>query len=365
MENKYKSLSEFRREFPSEFGFLYHKGLVNKLCEDMGWEPMKIKGPNTTIRKPKGYWSKELCIEDALKYNSKTEWIKNSQTASKTSKVNGWFEECTAHMTSFYKPKGYWNFERCMQEALKYKIRKEWVKNSGTSYNSSVKNGWLYDCIAHMTQSRNKPNGYWTLERCQEEALKHKTKSEWDKNSSSSYQAAKKYGWFEKCIAHMIEVYKPIDYWTKEKCLEEASKYQTITQWTTDSSGSYKSARFNDWVDECTKHMIKIQKPVGYWCDKKLCLEEALKYKTKTEWMTGSNSAYKSAKKYGWIEECTTHMIEIYKPIGYWTKEQCIEEALKYKTRNEWKRKNSSSYTKAGKNGWVEECTKHMKKNGK
>ena len=53
-------------------------------------------------------------------------------------------------------------------------------------------------------------------------------------------------------------------------------------------------------------------------------------------------------------------MIEIHKPNGYWTKEKCMEDALSYKTRFEWRKKSYSSYTIAGKNGWKEECCKHM-----
>ena len=60
MENKYKSLSEFKKAFPSECGSLKYKGLINKLCEDMGWDPPKQK----KITKPAGHLNnKERCPE--------------------------------------------------------------------------------------------------------------------------------------------------------------------------------------------------------------------------------------------------------------------------------------------------------------
>ena len=60
MENKYKTLSEFKKDYPSEYGSLKYKGLINKLCEDMGWDPPKQK--KTT--KPVGHLNnKESCLE--------------------------------------------------------------------------------------------------------------------------------------------------------------------------------------------------------------------------------------------------------------------------------------------------------------
>jgi hypothetical protein len=89
-----------------------------------------------------------------------------------------------------------------------------------------------------------------------------------------------------------------------------------------------------------------------------------LKYKNKTEWKTNSSGSYRSANKNGWLDECTKHMEELIKPNRYWTKERCIEEALKYGNKSGWNRYSSGSYKSARRNDWMDECTKHMK-NGK
>ena len=47
------------------------------------------------------------------------------------------------------------------------------------------------------------PNGWWTPERCVEDARQYATKSEWAKNSASAYQKARRVGWLEECTAHM------------------------------------------------------------------------------------------------------------------------------------------------------------------
>jgi hypothetical protein len=51
----------------------------------------------------------------------------------------------------------YWQIkENVLAEALNYKTRSEWVKNSSSSYNSANKNGWVDECSTHMIKRKNK-----------------------------------------------------------------------------------------------------------------------------------------------------------------------------------------------------------------
>lgn len=43
-----------------------------------------------------------------------------------------------------------------------------------------------------------------------------------------------------------------------------------------------------------------------------------------------------------------------------WTLEACMTEARKYKRRSDWYKGSQSSYAKALKMGWLEECCTHM-----
>ena len=65
MENnyKYKSLSDFRKAHSNEYNQLRSRGLLDKLCEDMGWSLLKK-------HKPHGYWSEENFILECKKFNS-------------------------------------------------------------------------------------------------------------------------------------------------------------------------------------------------------------------------------------------------------------------------------------------------------
>ena len=104
-----------------------------------------------------------------------------------------------------------------------------------------------------------------------------------------------------------------------------------------------------------------MRKPKGYWT-KKRCHKEALKYSTKTEFRLGSGSAYGAALTNGWLDEICSHMDTIIKkPAGYWTKELCHIEALKYPTRTEFELGSKGAYSAAKRNGWLDEICSHMK----
>ena len=204
------------------------------------------------------------------------------------------------------------------------------------------------------------PNGYWNPDRCKESALKYKTRMEWDKGECSAYRAAQKNGWLDECCGHMEELQKPKRYWHNlDKCKESALKYKTRGAWQKGETSAYQTAFKNGWLDECCGHMEELQKPNRYW-NLDTCKESALKYKTRMEWHKGDRSAYQGAQKYGCLDECCGHMEEIKKPNRYWNLDRCKESALKYKTRSEWFDGERSGYVTAAKSGWMEECCGHM-----
>jgi hypothetical protein len=246
MEYKYKNLDEFRKHHGSEYKKLQRNNLLERFCNDMKW-----KLPNQP--KPSDYWTKERCIEDALKYNTKAEWVIGNSSSYNAAYKNGWVKECSIHMYKF-KDHGHWMVkENCIAEALKYKTKTEWFNASQASKSAARRNGWMEECTQHMIK-RNKSKGYWTKELCLEDALKYKTRVQWQKTPKTGYHFARKNGWMEECTQHMILTKKPAGFWNKERCLEDALKYGGRYEWQK-NSGSYTAARKNGWFDECIKHM--------------------------------------------------------------------------------------------------------------
>jgi len=303
------------------------------------------------VSKPCGYWNFKRCKASALKFSSRTEWQKTNHGAYGSAWRNGWLEECCGHMEikghkykrmvyafyvgkevyigltwnlddrksrhklygkqytylvekygekkiiwvglsdfllveeaqkkeksciEYFKSKGckvlniakagslggstlIWNLKKCKASALKFSSRSEWSRNERGAYSSAMRYGWLDLCCGHMKTTIRKPKNYWTLERCIEDALNYNSRSEWARNSIA-YQKARKNGWFEECCGHMVELCKPNGYWNNlERCIEEAKKYSSIAKWQRNNSSSYVSSRSHGWLDLCCGHMKSIE----------------------------------------------------------------------------------------------------------
>ena len=68
------------------------------------------------------------------------------------------------------------------------------------------------------------------------------------------------------------------------------------------------------------------------WDTKKACIKDAKRFTKKGEWNKKAGGSYRSALNNGWMKECTAHMRR------FRTLDDCKKEALKYKTKAEWLR---------------------------
>jgi superfamily II DNA or RNA helicase len=151
------------------------------------------------------HWTIEKCIESARKYMTIREWIKNENSSYRSAYRHGWLEMCCKHMLVVNKKiPGYWNIKaNCLEDALKYQTIKEWRRVNISSYGAACRNKWVADCSKHMI-SKKKPKGYWdNKENCKRTALKFSSKKEWYKNDINSYNIVSQKGWLEECTIHM------------------------------------------------------------------------------------------------------------------------------------------------------------------
>jgi hypothetical protein len=205
-----------------------------------------------------------------------------------------------------------------------------------------------------------KPDGYWTLERCQAEALKYDTRNAFSKQKpSSAYLIAQRNGWLDQICGHMIGKRKPNGYWTLARCQEEALKYDTRKTFSNRANSAYLIAQRNGWLDQICGHMEEKKKPNGYWTLER-CQADALKYDTGPELRRASPGTYRALHRYGWLDICFKHREAVIKPKGYWTLERCQAEALKYKTRKDFERGNRPASNAAAKRNWLDQICSHM-----
>ena len=216
-------------------------------------------------------------------------------------------------------------------------------------------------CIIILSMEKSsRPRGYWTLESLRAEALKYRTRSEFQKQNGSAYNAAGRLNVRDQVCEHMVEPKKPNGYWTIERLQTEALKYSTRQEFQQQNGAAYKAAGEQKCRDQICSHMSQVKQPKGYWTLENL-QAEALKYDNKVDFRTHSNPAFLTASRKKLLDQICSHMEPGKLPNGYWlNKENCAAEALKYTNRRAFSIANSSAYHGADSNGWLDEICAHM-----
>ena len=241
----------------------------------------------------------------------------------------------------------------------------------------------------------------WTKEKCLEEALKYKTKKEFQMGSKNAYYGAHRHGWIDEICTHMIivgnrfnrsvycyefpdnSVYIGLTYDLNKRNNEHSSneksqvfkhikktKYTPNFKQLTKYLPAKEAQKMEEYYIEFYKsekwNILNKAKPGSLGIDILVwnfenCKNEALKYTDRTSFIKFSSGAYKSASIYGWIDEICGHMpIKIKRK--FWDVDKCRVEALKYKTRNQFKKNACDAYSFAYRNNLLDEICVHMKR---
>jgi hypothetical protein len=170
----------------------------------------------------------------------------------------------------------------------------------------------------------------WICQSFKDSQGRKLTYKQWKQSNRSAYVIAHKKGWLEDIKQYLPE---PPVWWSREKVIQ--SIYTTDGQlipygtWAK-QRGAYDFAVKNGLLDEihALYGRVKIR-----WT-KRLCVVDARKYSTPTDWRIRSWGAYSTAKKNGWLDVCMKHMKR--KRRNYWTKELLLLETMKFNTFPEW-----------------------------
>ena len=351
------------------------------------------------MRHPKGYWKKEKCYDEAQKYNHKIDFQRGSCSAYASAQLHGWLDEICEHMICDHNPKGFWTKERCASEALKYETRTAFKLGSPGAQFSAYKNGWLDEICQHMKIMKT----HYTKVECAKEALKYETKTEFIEKAPLYYSHAIRKGFINEICQHMkmlgtpekraIYVFEFNDNYAyigltlnlerreKEhrtdknspvyKHIQESGlqpNFKVLTKYLPKKKAAQKE---DDTIIEYSKKgWFMLNKKRGGDLGSKsrkytktLCKQIASQYSDKTEFHKNNSYFYRYISKRGWLDELCTHMTQKKKSNGYWTKEHCQEQALKYKKRIQFQKGNPAAHSAAFKNGWLDEICAHMSYN--
>ena len=241
------------------------------------------------------------------------------------------------------KPAGYWTYDRCFAEAKKYKFKMDFRKGSAGAYDAAKDKGWL----AEYTWLESRSLVKWTYDTCYEEAKKYNTRSSFGKKAGAAYKVALENGWLED-YSWFISDRKPVGYWTYERCREEAMKCHMRSEFASKSSVAYDHARKNGWLEDYIWFTTDTT-PSGYWTFER-CYEEAKKYKRKKDFLDANPRAYRAAYAKGWLKNYTWFESRI-----KWTYETCYAVAKQCKTKRDFEKAYGRAYQVARKNGWLQD----------
>lgn len=293
-------------------------------------------------------WTRESCKKESQKYNSRNEFKKHNESAYRASLKNGWIDYVCSHMNkNITKPKGYWNKDKCIEMVLKCKTRCEFQKKYLSAYTASIRNNWLDEICSHM--NKIKPSNYWSKEKCHQEALKFNSKTEFQKNSSSAYQKSIRKGWINEICKHMKPKNSIISRYIYAFEFVDNSVYVGLTF----DVIKRKNEHLKNEKSKVFKH-IKI-------CDKYNFLVLTNKSHIESEASKLEREFISNYKNNGWtILNNMSQVGNLGSRKLYWTKERCQNEALKYKSKGDFRKYSNSAYQSSFRNKWLNEVCKHM-----
>ena len=143
-----------------------------------------------------GKWNYDSCYKEAQKYHTLKDFREKSPGAYSAALREGWNNKYTWLETVGHKP-GYWTYDRCYEEAKKYEARKQFQVGSRSAYDNALKNKWLDDYVWLAPSSSELK---WTYERCYEKAKKYTKQSEFRKHAGRAEQVARKNGWLKDFV---------------------------------------------------------------------------------------------------------------------------------------------------------------------
>lgn len=244
-------------------------------------------------------FNKDECFLEAKKYSSRVSFFKDSQWAYSHLQRRGLLGDACSHMpmSPVYAPPK-WTHKSAFSEASKFGSRSEFKRNCSGAHGYLIANNALDQACAHMRGS-----GFWHMFELMAIAIKYSNFHEFKKWEHQAYNFANQYKLTKVACAHMTRTCR---IWTKESVIEEAKKFQSISDFFAAFPGAYKHAnKYGYWSDACA-HMDVKKRPM----DKEMSMTEALKYTTRADFQILDGGAYVYARLNGFLDEACSHMID-------------------------------------------------------
>jgi hypothetical protein len=293
-------------------------------------------------RLPIGYWTYERCKEEVLKYETTKEFRVSNGECYKSIKKNGWWDDICGQLK---KSKVEWNEINVKEEALKYEYRYDFSLKSSGAYAFALRNKILNEVCSHMEPKSSSKDRYIYVFEFEDSHVY--VGLSYDVDDRKRKHLSNEKGTIYKHIEKTNSNYK-------FKVLEGPIFYKLAGSMEKKYIKKYKN---DNWVLLNTKIGGELGGSKTYWTYKK-CYEHVNKFKTITDLHKNSTShVIRKMVLLGWYEEMTKHLIndKVKKNPFYWTYERCKEESSKYSKRAEFQKNSNGAYKSSYRNKWLDE----------
>lgn len=248
--------------------------------------------------------------------------------------------------------RGYWTKERCAEEAAKYITKSAFRNGSPGAFSSAYRHGWLDEICQNLKLLRT----YYSIEECAEEAKKYTTKTEFIKKAPLHYSHAIRKGFLNKICNHMEKQGSPLK--RAVYVFEFADNYAYIG--LTSNLNRREKEHLTNHFSAVFRHIQESKCSYMFKClTDYLSKEEAAEIEINTIIEYANNGWCILNKKSGG---------DLGSKIRKYTKQYCKEITSQYSDKRIFQNLNPYFYRYISKRGWLDELCSHMvnqkKKNG-
>jgi DNA-binding Xre family transcriptional regulator len=238
-------------------------------------------------------WTFELIQEEALKYNTKSEFKESGSAYRAAIRLNILDKVCS-HMQVL---KIKWDLETVIHLSKKCTGRSNFKKTYPSGYKYAVESGYMDKLFPNKNLKQT-----ITVNFIKKEALKYKTRTEFKDKNPYLYRLSSKLMIKEEVCAHMPD-YK-VHIWSEEQVTLEASQYSTRNEFRENSPKQYKAAIKLKILDKICSHMTLVYLPLSH--DR--AVEEALKYSKRGVFKSTAPHIYAYCRELKILDKVCSHM---------------------------------------------------------
>jgi predicted GIY-YIG superfamily endonuclease len=328
LARKVSNMEEFRNTYPNAYD-------ISRRYEGWKEEVWKLYEPQQTK------WTYELAKSIADQYDDLTDFSKSEPKAHAAIRRLGWLDL----LDHLKKDKRTWTDDEIRQEASKYKTISDFRNYARNAMDAAINHGIYDEVTKHMERAYTE----WTKDMVWKEALNYKTRSEFQDNNGAAYQAAQKNGWIDDVTSHMERLgnlYKRIVYVYE---FPDNSVYVGLTLNKTDRDMRHKQKPKSAVYQHIKK--TNLIPTLKYISDDYIDAEDARNQERCTieEYKSKGWNVLNKAKA-GGLGGCAKK----------WSKDEILRMAKEFDSPSKFKDRRSSAYNAAKRNGWLDEVTKHM-----